>query len=195
MKTAIIAGLVALSILLTSCGKKIHSESGSDPASKAPPQTASPHQRMDASPAAAQVAHPVSSPVTQPVLAMWQEGDKPGAVSLFVETDWSGRPLFPSGMALSLSQNQFQALPDVDRQLKSGEMTAQLDLMKQIAAAVAQAGRDAAAKGDIAQARKCFISLKQFGTALDSPNCLRLLQLVGQVSTNMADTELARIGK
>jgi hypothetical protein len=66
---------------------------------------------------------------------------------------------------------------------------------KQLAAAVAQAGRDAASKGDAAQARKYFTSLKQCGTALDSPDRLSLVQFVGQAFKKMSDKELAKIGQ
>ena len=126
-------------------------------------------------------------------MTAWQQGDKPKAVSSFVETDWSSRPLFASGSTLSLTENQFKALSDAERQAKSGEMMSQLDSLKKLASAVAQSGRDAAAKGDTAQARKHFTSLKECGTALDSPDCLRLVQLVGQAWKKMADTELAKI--
>jgi hypothetical protein len=61
-----------------------------------------------------------------------------------------------------------------------------------LAAAVAQAGRDAAAKGDAEQARKYFLSLKQCGTALDRPDSLSLVQLVGRAFKKMADTELEK---
>jgi hypothetical protein len=74
-------------------------------------------------------------------------------------------------------------------------MTAQLDSFRQLAAAVAQAGRDAASKGDAAQARKYFASLKQCGKALESPNCSSLVQIVGQSLQKKADTELLKIGQ
>jgi hypothetical protein len=56
-----------------------------------------------------------------------------------------------------------------------------------------QCGRDAASKGDAAQARKYFTSLKQCGAALDSPDCQRMVQLSGQALKKAADTELGRI--
>ena len=67
--------------------------------------------------------------------------------------------------------------------------------LKQLATAVAQAGRDAATKGDTTQTRKCFTALKQCGTALSSPDTSSLVQLVGKALINMADTELAKTGK
>ena len=94
---------------------------------------------------------------------------------------------------MSLTEDQFKALSDAERQAKSGEMFSQLDSVKKLAAAVAQAGRDADSKGDTALARKHFTSLKQCGTALDSPDCLSLVQLVGKGFKKTADTELAKI--
>ncbi len=169
---------MAASILLAGCGKK-ESASGSS----APPKK----QESEAAPAGAAVA--------QPALTAWQQGDKSTAVSSFLEADWSARPLFASGSTLNLSEDQFKALPAADRQAKSGEMMSQLDSVKKLAAAVAQAGREAASKGDTPQARKCFASLKQCGTALDSPDRLRIVQLVGQAFKKMADTELAKVGQ
>lgn len=78
---------------------------------------------------------------------------------------------------------------------QTDEMMTQLGSLRKLATAVAQAGRDTAAKGDAAQARKCFTSLKQCGTALDSPDSLRLVQLVGQGFKKMADTEMAKLGQ
>jgi len=126
-------------------------------------------------------------------MTAWQQGDTPKAVSSFVESDWSRRPLFAASSTLSLTEDQFKALSDAERQAKSGEMFSQLDSVKKLAAAVAQAGRDADSKGDTALARKHFTSLKQCGTALDSPDCLSLVQLVGKGFKKTADTELAKI--
>jgi hypothetical protein len=157
--------------LVVGCGKK------SPGSSTTPP------------PAQADVAS--SSPVAQPALTAWQQGDKAAAVSSFLAADWSGRPLFAPGSALSLTEDKFKSLSETDQQAKvSREMVPQLDSFKQLSAAVTQAGRDAAAKGDVTQARKCFTSLKQFGTALDSPDYTRIVQLVGQAFQKMADKDL-----
>jgi hypothetical protein len=104
--------------------------------------------------------------------------------------------LFAPGSALSLTEAEFSSLPVTDAQSKeSKEMVPQLASLKQLAAAVIQAGRDAAAKGDLTQARKYFTSLKQFGAALDSPDYTRIVQLVGQAFGQMADKELAKVGQ
>ena len=96
---------------------------------------------------------------------------------------------------MSLTEDQFKGLSSADRQAKSGELTAQLDSFKRLAAAVAQGGRDAASKGDAAAAEKYFTSLKHCGTALESPDCLQLVQLVGKAIEKMSDKEMAKIGQ
>ena len=136
-----------------------------------------------------------SSPVLEPALTAWERGDKATAVSSFLAADWSARPLFAAASTLGLSEAQFRALSDSDRQARSGEMMTQLDSLKKLASAVAGAGRDAASKGDVALARKYFTSLKECGTALDSPDCLDLVRLVGRSFKKLADTELAKIGQ
>jgi major membrane immunogen (membrane-anchored lipoprotein) len=176
MKNTFITVVMAAAVLIAGCGKKSSSSS-------APPP-----------PAQAEAAS-LPSPVLQPALAAWQHGDSAAAVSSFIAADWSARPLFAAGSALNLSEDQFRALSSADRQAKSSEMTAQLDSFKQLAATVTQAGRDAASKGDAAQARKYFTSLKQCGKALDGPDCSSLVQLVGQSLQNRADTELLKIGQ
>jgi hypothetical protein len=163
MKTVIIGGAIAATILLAGCGKQNSSAGAS------------------------------SSPVAEPALRAWQQGDKPAALKAFLEANWSARVLFETGSMLSLSEDQFVALSEANRQAKSGEMMAQVSSFKQMAAAVAQAGREAAAKGDATEARKYFTALKQCGTALDSADRLRIVRLVGQSLKKMADIELAKV--
>ena len=117
--------------------------------------------------------------------------EKAAAVTSFVGTDWSSRPLFASGSTLSLSEDQFKSLPDWER--RRSEMRPQIDSLKQLAAAVAQAGRDAAAKGDVAQARKHFAALRECGAALDTSDSLAMVRLVGQGMKKRAETEMSKL--
>jgi hypothetical protein len=103
--------------------------------------------------------------------------------------------LFASDSTLSLSEDQFKALSAGERQSRGTELTAQVEAFRRLASAVAEAGRDAAAKGDTAQARKYFTSLQQCGTALESSNCLAIVQLVGKAVRKMGETEMAKVGQ
>ena len=175
MKNTTISAVMAATMLIAGCGKKSPSSSTTPP------------------PAQAEAAS--SSPVAQAALTAWQQGDKAAAVSSFLAADWSARPLFAADSPLSLSESQFKALSDAEREAKSKDMMAQIASLKQMAQAVVQAGHDAVSKGDAAQARKCFTSLKQCGTALDSPACMQLVQLVDKAFVKMSDTKLTKIGQ
>jgi hypothetical protein len=173
MKYAIITGVMAATIFIVGCGKESPSSSATPPSAQA---------------AAA------SPPASHPVLATWQQGDKAAAVTNFLATDWSVHPLFASGSILSLSEDQLRALSAADRKAKADEMLPQLLTFRDLAEAVEQAGKDAASKGDIAQARKYFVSLKQCGTALDSPDYTFMLRQVGQAIQGLSDKDLAQTG-
>ena len=133
--------------------------------------------------------------VAEPVMTAWQQGDRSTAISSFLQTDWTSRPLFASSSALGLTEDQFKALSPAQQQADSAEIYAQLESLNELAKAVVQVGRDAAATGDKEQARKYFASVKQFGGALSSPDCTRIVQLVGRAVVSMGDKELAKIGQ
>jgi hypothetical protein len=176
MKNTTITVVMAATILIAGCGKKSSSSSVTPPPAQADAVSS-------------------SSPISQPALTAWQQGDKAAAVSSFLAADWTARPLFAADSPLSLTESQFAALTDADRQAKSTDMMAQIASLKQMAQAVVQAGHDAISKGDTTQARKCFTSLKQCGAALESPDCMQLVQLVGKAFVKMSDTESAKIGQ
>jgi len=134
-----------------------------------------------------------TAPAGQSVVSLWQEGDRTKAIDRFVETDWKVRPLFAADSVLSFSEAQFAGLPRPDVEAKGREMMEQITPLKQLAAAVAQAGVDAEARNDTAQASKYFKALKECGQALDTPDSLKLLRLVGQGIQKRADKELAKL--
>lgn len=174
---ATLAAFALVGVGLTSCGQKTDS-SGNPPPPKSQQDTTS-----------------ATTPVMQSVLTSWHQGDKSAAVSRFLETDWSARPLFTPGSTLSLSEDQFKSLSEADGRAKSSEITMQVDELKQLAAAVAQAGRDAAAKNDLAQAVKTFTSLKDCGEALDRPDSSSIVKLTGRAMKRIAEGELAKLKK
>lgn len=155
--------------------------------------------KNDSAPEAASPGAPKSSatsaatPAAEPALAAWRQGDKSTAVNRFVETDWTTRPLFAPGSLLALSEDQFKQLSAGERQSKSAEIVSAAGELKQLAAAVADRARQAAANKDLPQTRKLFSSVKQCGEALDGPQSLTIVRLVGQAFKKMADTELSKL--
>ena len=131
--------------------------------------------------------------IAEPVLAAWEKGDKATAISLFVDADWSKRPLFAPGTTLGLSEKQFQALPPAAIEARIKDIIPRIGELKEVAMAVAQAGRDAAGKKDEVQARKYFTAVKQYAAALESPDCPSLVQSLGQGIKMMADNDLSKL--
>ena len=187
-----ITGVVAASILFAGCSGKNESSTASAPSPESPSVNATSGPVADTSETE---VHPVAStPVIQPILTVLQEGHQEAAINAFLDADWNARPIFPAGMALGLTDAQMKGLPDTDRQLKTNEMMAQVGLVGQLVTAVSDAAQDAVSKGDVARARKCYLSLKQFGTALDNPANQPHVKHLGLVARNMAKLGLAKLG-
>ena len=146
-------------------------------------------------PAAQASSRPDGPSTMEPVLSAWQTGDRSAAIKLFVEADWTTRPLFAAGSTMGLSEKQFGALSREQQTKTSAELLEQSKGLKELVAAVRQAGRDAAAKRDIAQARNCFAAIQQCGEALDTPESTGLINLVGRAFKKSAETELAALGQ
>lgn len=170
-KVLTIAGVVAATTLLVSCGKKT-----SPPESSAMP----------------------SLPALEPALKAMLSGDKATAITVFLGADWSARPLFVAGSPLSRSddqQHEIRARSEADYHASSLAITTELTHLNQLKGLIRDAGSDAISKGDVAQAQKCFTALKQFGTALDRPEYTKMVQSEGRVSKKEADIGMQKIQK
>lgn len=173
--SANLAWLVIVAIGLMGCGKKPESKGGLPQADRA------------------QHPAPGGGATVEVVLAAWQQEDKTAAMNRFLETDWSARPLFTPGSAPALSEAQWVALPYEDRESKRGPLEKRAREMKSLIVAVLQAGRDAAANGDPALARRHFNALRQFGEAVDRPDFTDIVRMMGRAAKKGADREMAKL--
>ena len=133
-----------------------------------------------------------STAVLPRILTKWKQGDKNGAIEQFVGTDWSARPLFDPASPMSLSEKQFQALSTADASSKLNDLMPQIKDLRELANGVIQAGKDAAKNQDKAKAKKYFTAVSQYGAAIDSPETLLIVQLVGRAIKKIGDEELAK---
>ena len=131
----------------------------------------------------------------EPILTAVQQGDTASAVGMFLEADWTTRPLFTPGSTLALSEKQYVALTREQQAAASTELPKQSTVLKGLATAVGQAGQAAVAKQEIALARRYFTSLQQYGEALAGPESTALIKLVGQAIKKRGDAELAKLGQ
>ena len=124
-------------------------------------------------------------------LVRWQQGDKEGAIRLFIETDWKKGPTISSGSPLNHRESELRRLPQAELARLNGEVLAQLGDLKQLANAVRAKGK-AAAGTDKELAGRCFASLNDCGAALDQPDGMMIVNLVGRVIRKMAAAEPAK---
>jgi hypothetical protein len=124
-------------------------------------------------------------------ISAWTSGDKAGAVSQFLQIDWTKGKPFSSGSILHYTEAEFAALPSDTRTKLAGQMTADIASLKELARQVSQQGREAAAKGDNAEGAKYFNAINQCGERLEQPDCLLLLQQVGKAFKKLAAKEVA----
>src|SRR6202000_1012414 len=98
----------------------------------------------------------------------------------FTQANWNARKLFATGSSLNLTEGQFSALTDADREAKANDLQGQVETLRQLEGVVADAAPKAAANGDTAKAKKYFLAIKQCGMSLQNADRLALLQIVGQ---------------
>jgi hypothetical protein len=134
-----------------------------------------------------------TTPAVEAALAAWAQGDSAEAVRRFLNADWGARPVFKPDSTLGLSEDRFKALAPATREAKAAEALAQLQSLKKLAGAVAQAGRDAASRKDAALARKHFAALVHCGEALDTAESMTIVRLVGQALKKMAAAEVEKL--
>jgi hypothetical protein len=134
-----------------------------------------------------------ATPLEQ-VLASWQQGDQAGAVQRFLKADWKSGPIFAPGSPLNHRESELPGLSPAAQEKLMKEVVAQLSDLKALAKAVRDQGQ-AAAGTDPAQARLCFIKLNECGAALDQPEGMKIVQLVGRAFRKMAAAETAKLGK
>ncbi|MBX3733648.1 MAG: hypothetical protein KF791_13760 [Verrucomicrobiae bacterium] len=147
------------------------------PALAAEKVPAAPNQSADANAANATMDQAMES---------WRAGQKAKAVEQFVTVDFSKRPLFPAGSILNYSEAQFAALNPAAREKVSQPMLDDVQVIKQIAMQVTQAATDAQAGGNGTRASQYLAQVKRCGEALEHPNSLALLKLVGKALVRMS---------
>ena len=113
---------------------------------------------------------------------------------MFLEADWKSRPLFAADTLPGLTEKQFAALPREEMESGSKELLEKSKSIREVVSAVLQSGRDAAAKQDVALARRHFIALQDCGEAFDGEETLGIFKLLGRAFKKQAATELGSLG-
>lgn len=119
-------------------------------------------------------------PTLDRAMKHWQAGNKDDALKEFVAVDFTQRPLFPKGSVLAYSETEFMALPRAVNEKIHPQILSEIRPLKGLALHVKEASVAAQNQGDKAKADKYLLQLQRCGEALDHPNSLALLQVVGK---------------
>lgn len=120
-------------------------------------------------------------------LALWKKGDQTAAIAEFLAVDFRRRPLFPAGSSMAYSEKAFAALPADTREQMHQEILAQSHQLKLLGARVRDLGKAALEAGKQDVAEQHLGALRRCGDALDRPDSLTLLQLIGKGFRKAAD--------
>jgi hypothetical protein len=119
-------------------------------------------------------------------VALWSAGNQEAAIEKFLAIDWNDALLFPSGTPLAYAERDLASLSENQLRQDMGEIESIAKALKEMSLRIKQLGEEARAAGNSTEAETCFNSLGKCGTALDQPNRLKILQLVGKAIKKMA---------
>ena len=217
-RTAILSAITVMAVVmlpLTGCAKK---ESKAPAKNKATSPTGSKATKTQGktpasgSPTTAKPAPAVPAPTGKPeasapavteapakpvylgqVLYAWNTGKKGDAVNQFLQLNWQDPAVFQGIPVLSMTEQQFTALPQEQRDRLSQQVQQLSQSFRGMADAVVASTDSFIASNNPAGARARLEALQQFGQALAAPEHLEIIQLVGKSITGLAQDKLSTV--
>jgi len=160
------------------------------------PAVSAAEQQPAARPAATSSAGTANSKPTalEQSLGLLKQDDKAGAVRKFMEINCKAGPLFSPKSPMTTAEKDLPGMSATDQEQLISKVMAGLKDLKQLAGAVK--GKAVAEAGTNTKlARQYFAQLNDLGTALDSPEALKIVQLTGQSLCKMSAAESAKLPK
>jgi hypothetical protein len=127
------------------------------------------------------------------VLAAWNTGKKGEAVNKFLQLNWQDPSVFQGVPGLSMSEQDFASLSQVQRDQMSQRVQALSQNLRDIAKAVVASTDSFIASGNSVGAKARLDSVQQFGQALATPEHLQIIQLVGKAISGLAQEKLSAV--
>jgi hypothetical protein len=127
------------------------------------------------------------------VLACWKEGRKQDAATGFLALDWKSSTPFSALPALSLSEGQFAALPQGQREsLAQNALGLSRDIREMTRYFVEQA-KAAKAENKLEEAKLYHSGLMELGKILSGDDKLKLIQMIGKAVQGFTQKELGEL--
>lgn len=128
------------------------------------------------------------------VLHQWSTGQEDEAVRAFLRLGQMP-PTDASYRLFDLSERQFVALPEVERDQLQQRMLAKFKVVRAFARDLDRRANEALASDDLPMAEKLLLSMKRLGKANTGPEVAHLTNLVGKAIQKLADQGLTRLDK
>ena len=155
-------------------------------------QAVVPVVEVDTAPA---VAFELDSPPSalKDVLAIWEADDKDAAADQFVLIPWDDASVFQSYASLSMSEEQFLALPQDQRQAIVDESRSVITSIRALARHMLTSAEGLAESGAKTKAQAYCLSVALCGKRMSEPTQLQITQLMGKSMANQAQIKLTAI--
>lgn len=127
------------------------------------------------------------------VLAAWNTGKRGDAVNQFLQLNWQNPAVFQGVPVLAMSEQQFAALPQAQRDAVGQQAQQLCRTARDLARAVIDTTDTFVASGNAPGAKSRLEAVRQFGQALGAPERLQIVQLVGKAITQLAQEKLSGI--
>ena len=127
------------------------------------------------------------------VLAAWSSGKRGEAVNQFLQLNWQDPAIFQGVLALAISEQQFAALSQAQREPISQQAQQFSQTARDLARAVIATTDTFLASGNTVGAKSRLEAVQQFGQALAAPERLQIIQLVGKAISQLAQEKLSGI--
>ncbi len=127
------------------------------------------------------------------VLAIWEADDKDAAADQFVLIPWDDASVFQSYASLSMSEEQFLALPQDQRQAIVDESRSVITRLRALARHMLASAEALAESGAKTKAQAYCLAVVLCGKRMSGPNQLQITQLMGKSMANQAQIKLTAI--
>jgi hypothetical protein len=219
MRTRVLSAIIILLAIvvlpLTGCAKKENqapakgktatptSAKATKTPAKAPAPMNVPAAKSEAATSAVRPESKASAPtVTQApekpmylgqVLVTWNTGKKGEAVNQFLQLNWQDPSVFQGIPVLAMSEQQFAALPEEQRDQISQQVQQLSQTFRDMGQAVISSTDSFIASGNAIGAKARLDAVQQFAQALAAPEHLQIIQLVGKAISQLAQEKLSGV--
>lgn len=127
------------------------------------------------------------------LVALWNAGQADEATSRFLLIDWQKADAFRDSPGLTLSEAEFLALPEDQRQQVLQETMNQLGSVRKLFFHLAAEAERLAEAGNRASAEDSLAAVRRYGQSLSGPDHLEFVQMHGKAATAYADKKSAEL--